>query len=164
MHYIPGIIVALPKLPLVLVTSATRRSLLFRMSQRWRRMAAPPRRRQRRRRGMSPHRLFPAGPRPDTIGLQALTGAMYRLEAFLRSGEAVTNSDGRILATSPSGDRYGRAQARRPGVLTSFPLCAAASGRPWVLSENRGLGASDSPTSSSTSEIRTSPIALTRRG
>jgi hypothetical protein len=64
---------------------------------------------------MSPHRQFPA--------VQALTGAMYRLEVFLGSGEAVTNSDGRILATSPSGDRHGRAQARRPGVLTSFPLC-----------------------------------------
>ncbi|KAM3228596.1 hypothetical protein ACQJBY_059930 [Aegilops geniculata] len=31
---------------------------------------------------------------PDTTGLQALTGAMDRLEAFLRSGEAASNSDG----------------------------------------------------------------------
>ncbi|CAM0873142.1 unnamed protein product [Alopecurus aequalis] len=31
---------------------------------------------------------------PDTTGLQALTGAMDRLEQYLRSGEAVTNSDG----------------------------------------------------------------------
>ena len=36
----------------------------------------------------------PAVAPPDTAGLQALTGAMDRLEAFLRSGEAVTNSDG----------------------------------------------------------------------
>jgi hypothetical protein len=44
---------------------------------------------------------------PDTTGLQALTGAMDRLEAFLRSGEAVTNSDGTTLTTSPSGDNHG---------------------------------------------------------
>lgn len=34
---------------------------------------------------------------PDTTGLQALTGAMDRLEAFLRSGEAASNSDGTSL-------------------------------------------------------------------
>uniref|UniRef100_A0ACD5XKI8 Uncharacterized protein n=1 Tax=Avena sativa TaxID=4498 RepID=A0ACD5XKI8_AVESA len=36
----------------------------------------------------------PAVSPPDTTGLQALTGAMDRFEALLRSGEAVTNSDG----------------------------------------------------------------------
>jgi hypothetical protein len=49
---------------------------------------------------------------PDTTGLQALTGAMDRLEAFLRSGEAVTNSDGITgphlhLTRRPSNDVLG---------------------------------------------------------
>ncbi|KAL6902168.1 hypothetical protein ACP4OV_005044 [Aristida adscensionis] len=35
-----------------------------------------------------------AGPVPDTAGLQALTGAMDKLEALLRSGEAQSNSAG----------------------------------------------------------------------
>lgn len=35
-----------------------------------------------------------AGPLPDTAGLQALTGAMDKLEALLRSREAQSNSAG----------------------------------------------------------------------
>ena len=37
------------------------------------------------------------GPRPDTAGLQALTGAMDKLEALLRSREAQSNSAGTSL-------------------------------------------------------------------
>jgi hypothetical protein len=38
-----------------------------------------------------------AGPLPDTAGLQALTGAMDKLEALLRSREAQSNSAGTSL-------------------------------------------------------------------
>ncbi|KAM0919700.1 hypothetical protein ACQ4PT_008007 [Festuca glaucescens] len=47
---------------------------------------------------------------PDTAGLHALTGAMDRLEAFLRTGEAVTNSDG-------AGHKRGAADSDLPAGL-----------------------------------------------
>jgi hypothetical protein len=38
-----------------------------------------------------------AGPLPNTVGLQALTGAMDKLEALLRSKEAQSNPAGMSL-------------------------------------------------------------------